>query len=28
MNREVTKQLVKDIFFDQGGEKKSAGGPA
>ncbi len=28
MNREVTKQIIKDIFFNQGDEKKATGGPA
>ncbi len=27
MNREVTKQIVKDIFFNQDDEKKATGGP-
>ena len=27
MNREVTKQIIKDIFFDQEGDKKGTSGP-
>ncbi len=27
MNREVTKQIVKDIFFNMGDDKQSTGGP-
>jgi len=27
MNREVTKQVIKDIFFNQDGEAKASGGP-
>jgi succinate dehydrogenase / fumarate reductase iron-sulfur subunit len=27
MNREVTKQVVKDIFFNMGDDKQTTGGP-